>query len=143
MLVKQISIFTQNIHGDLAGITAVLADNNIDLKSLSIADTSSFGVIRAIVEDAEKAVHVLKAAGFTAKITEVLAFEVADRPGGLAEVLKVFEKEDIEIEYLYSFVRSKTGSALIVFRTEDLDHTIQLLNQHGVKLLSNEEVHHI
>ena len=127
----------------MAGVTAILGDSDIDLKSLSIADTSSFGVIRCIVEDAEKAVHALKAAGYTAKITEVLAFEVVDKPGCLAEVLAVFKEENIELEYLYSFVRSKTGSALIVFRTEDLDRTIEILNRKGVQLLSNDEIHQI
>jgi len=143
MLIKQVSIFTQNIQGDLAHITRVLGDAGIDLISLSIADTSTFGVVRGIVEDTERAVKTLKSAGFTAKITEVIAVEVPDKPGGLADVLKHLNEAGLFVEYLYSFVRSKGQSALIVFRVEALDLAIQTLQENGIKVLTKEEVYNI
>ncbi|MEX1307077.1 MAG: amino acid-binding protein, partial [Eubacteriales bacterium] len=105
MLIKQISIFTQNIKGDLAMITRALGDAGIDLISLSIADTSTFGVVRGIVEDSDRALKVLKGTGFTAKTTEVIAVEVPDKPGGLADVLVYLNEAGLFVEYLYSFVR--------------------------------------
>ena len=143
MLVKQISIFTQNIKGDLAHITRALGDAGIDLISLSIADTSTFGVVRGIVQDSDKALSVLKKAGFTAKTTEVLAVQVPDRPGGLADVLELLDEADIEIEYMYSFVRSKIDSALIIFRVEALNRTIDILQSNGIKILTKQEVYSI
>ncbi len=143
MLIKQISIFTQNIKGDLAHITRTLGDAGIDLISLSIADTSTFGVIRGIVEDSDRALKVLKEAGFTAKTTEVIAVEVPDTPGGLAGVLERLNDAGLFVEYLYSFVRSKGQNALIVFRVEQLDLAIDVLQKHGIKVLTKEEVYSI
>jgi len=143
MLIKQVSIFTQNIQGDLAHITRVLGDAGIDLISLSIADTSTFGVVRGIVQDTERAVKTLKSAGFTAKTTEVIAVEVPDKPGGLADVLEHLNQAGLFVEYLYSFVRSKGQNALIVFRVEALDLAIQTLQKNGIKVLTKEEVYNI
>jgi hypothetical protein len=143
MLIKQISIFTQNIKGDLAHITRTLGDAGIDLISLSIADTSTFGVIRGIVEDSDRALKVLKEAGFTAKTTEVIAVEVPDTPGGLAEVLEHLNDAGLFVEYLYSFVRSKGQNALIIFRVEQLDLAIDVLQKKGIKVLTKEEVYSI
>lgn len=143
MLIKQISIFTQNIMGDLTEITQTLGDAGIDLISLSIADTSAFGVVRGIVEDTERALKVLKSAGFTAKITEVIAVEVPDKPGGLADVLAHLNQAGLFVEYLYSFVRSKGRNALIVFRVEQLDLAVETLQKNGIKVLTKEEVYNI
>ena len=143
MLIKQISIFTQNIKGDLAEITRTLGDAGIDLISLSIADTSTFGVVRGIVEDSERALKMLKSAGFSAKITEVIAVEVPDQPGGLAGVLAHLNDAGLFVEYLYSFVRSKGQNALIVFRVEQLDAAVETLQKNGIKVLTKEEVYNI
>ena len=143
MLIKQISIFTQNIKGDLAKITQTLGEAGIDLVSLSIADTSTFGVVRGIVEDSDAALKALKSAGFTAKTTEVIAVEVPDKPGGLAGVLKHLNEVGLFVEYLYSFVRSKGENALIIFRVEQLDLAIETLQKNGVKVLTKEEVYSI
>ncbi len=143
MLIKQISIFTQNIKGDLAEITRTLGDAGIDLISLSIADTSTFGVVRGIVEDSERALKMLKIAGFSAKITEVIAVEVPDKPGGLAGVLAHLNEAGLFVEYLYSFVRNKGQNALIVFRVEQLDAAVETLQKNGIKVLTKEEVYNI
>jgi len=139
-MIKQISVFIENVKDDLEKITNALGENGIDLVSLSIADTVNQRIMRCIVEDSDKALKVIKQAGFTAKTTEVFAVEVPDRPGGLAEVLGVLGHEGIEIEYLYSFVRSKTNNALIVFRVEEIERAIGVLKDSGVRILSGEEV---
>jgi hypothetical protein len=143
MLIKQISVFIENRKGRLASLTKALGQNGIDLIALSIADTTNFGIMRCIVEDSDKALKIIKDAGFTAKTTEVLAVEVPDRPGGLAEVLGVLDSKDIDIEYLYSFVRSKTENALILFRVEEIQKTIEILTEKGIRILTSKEVYSI
>ena len=107
---------------------------------MSIADTTSFGILRGIVADYEKAVRIIEDAGYTACLTDVLAVSVPDRPGGLAEILKMLSDEGIGIEYLYSFVRRKGNNALIVFRVEEIDRASRILSDKGIRLLSQEEI---
>jgi hypothetical protein len=140
MKIKQISVFVENRKGTLYKLSKALSDNNIDLKALSIADTSKFGIMRCIVNNAEEALEVIKNANFTANITEVLAVEVADKPGGLALVLEVLDKEDINVEYLYSFVRSNCDGALIILRVEEVERAIEAFEKSNLKILTNEEV---
>jgi len=141
MLVKQISVFLENKKGRLATLTKVLGDHSIDISALSIADTSNFGIMRAIVNQPDKAVKVIRESGFTVSTTDVLAVEVPDYPGGLAGVLAILEKADISIEYLYSFVRTPNESALILFRIEEPEKAINVLRNANIKLLSEEEVY--
>lgn len=140
MYVKQISVFIENTPGRLAAFTKLLGDNHIDLVSLSIADTTNFGILRGIVADYERAFQLIKDAGYTVKLTDVLAVAVADKPGGLAEVLTLLADNDIVLEYMYSFVRSAGDHALIIFRVDQLEKADKVLTQNGVKLLSQEEV---
>lgn len=140
MRVKQISVFIENIAGRLAHFTKLLGDNNIDLVSLSVADTTHFSILRGIVADYEKAVELISANGYTVKLTDVLAANVADRPGGLAEVLEVLSAHDIVVEYLYSFVRNAGDHALIIFRVDKLEEAIKVLTDAGVRLLSQQDV---
>jgi len=141
MLVKQISVFLENKKGRLALLTKVLGDNDIDITALSIADTTNFGILRAIVNKPEEAVCVIREAGFTVNTTEVLAVQVPDCPGGLAGVLAILEKADISIEYLYSFVRTPCENALILFRVEEPENAIQVLRDEHIRILSQEEVY--
>ncbi len=143
MLLKQISVFVENRKGRLAKLTKALGENNIDLIALSIADTTNFGILRCIVKDSDKALKIIKDAGFTAKTTEVLAVEVPDRPCGLSEVLTVLDEQEIDIEYLYSFVRVKTDNALILFRVEDIEKTIEVLTKNDIRILTSDEVYSI
>ena len=140
MYVKQISVFIENTPGRLAHFTKLLGDNGIDLISLSVADTTHFGILRGIVADYERAVELISENGYTVKLTDVLAVCVPDRPGGLAEVLESLAKSDIGVEYLYSFVRRAGDHALIIFRVDKLPEAAKILLEAGVKLLSQDEV---
>ncbi len=139
MHVQQISVFLENSPGRLAGLTRLLGDRQIDLISLSIADTSSFGILRAIVADSGRALEVLASAGYTACLTDVLAVAVDDRPGSLARVLGMLSDAGIGIEYLYSFPRRSEGQALVILRTEEIGRAEALLGSSGVRTLSQEE----
>ena len=106
MLIKQMSVFVENTTGRLAELTRVLGNDGIDIKASCIADTVDFGILRCIVDDPEEATKVLKENGFTASITEVIAVELEDRPGGFADVLEILAKEQIGVDYIYSTIRS-------------------------------------
>jgi len=142
-MIKQISVFIENKKGRLAKITDVLAEAGVDLIALSIADTTNFGIMRCIVSDPEKAITVLKQNGFTASTTEVFVVEVSDEPGGLAGVLDLLDDADISVEDLYSFVRTPSKNALILFRVEDITSAISKLRENGVKLLEAGDVYSI
>lgn len=143
MKVKQISVFLENKSGRLAQVCRVLGEHNINIRALSIADTTDFGILRLIVNDPDMAYQVLKKAGFTVSSTEVIAVEVPDRPGGLADVLAVLKEADINIEYLYAFVQKASHAALVVFRVEQLDEAIARLQAAGVTVLGGERVYNL
>ncbi len=139
--VKQISVFLENKSGRLAKVTRVLGEHNINIRALSIADTTDFGILRMIVNEPDLAYRILKEAGFTASATDVIAVEVDDEPGGLARVLAVLQEANLNIEYLYAFVQKTPQAALVVFRVEQLDAAIAALQAKGVRILSGEEVY--
>lgn len=140
MYVKQISVFLENTKGSLSGLTKLLAEKGIDLIALSIADTEHYGILRCIVADTDKGVSVLREAGYTVRLTDVLAVCVPDKPGGLAEVLDLLCQADISVEYVYSFVRSTGSYALVIFHLSDLQKAEELLTGKGVKLLGLEQI---
>lgn len=140
MYVKQISVFLENAKGSLSKMTRLLADAGLDLIALSIADTEHYGILRCIVSDTDKGVKALKDAGYTARLTDVLAVCVPDRPGGLAEVLEALSEEEISVEYVYSFVRSTGSYALVIFHLSDLERGTKVLTAKGVKLLEQEQI---
>ncbi len=139
-MVKQLSVFIENTKGRLAHVTRVLGDAGVDLQSLSIADTTNFGILRAIVDDSEKALKVLREHGYTVNITELLAVAVNDIPGGLAEALDVLSDSGVAVEYLYSFVRKPTESALILFKVDDPNKAVAVLEGRGLKPLAQNEL---
>lgn len=141
MKVKQISIFLENKSGRLAQVTEVLGKNKINIRALSIADTTDFGILRLIVNDPDKAYRVLKEAGFTVSFTDVIAVEVTDKPGGLAKVLKELDRAGINIEYLYAFVQKTANAALVVFRVEQLEEAVKVLLASGTRVMSGDEVY--
>lgn len=143
MKVKQISIFLENKSGRLAQVTKVLADNGINLRALSLADTADFGILRIIVNDVDKAYDVLKNSGYTLSETDVVAVEVPDRPGGLANILDALWKADLSVEYMYAFVKSSGDNAVMIFRFEDPDKAIRVLSDVKVRILSGDEVYNI
>jgi hypothetical protein len=139
MKIQQISLFAENKPGHIAAPARLLAQGGIDIRSLYLADTQQYGILRMIVSDWQKAAEILETNGFVAKTTEVLAVEVPDRPGGLAEVLGALEGTGINIEYMYAFpVRG--DEAILIFRFADPDAAIGLLQTAGVNLLASEEL---
>ncbi|ADG81603.1 amino acid-binding ACT protein [Thermincola ferriacetica] len=141
MKVKQISVFLENKSGRLANVTEILGRNNINIRALSIADTSDFGILRLIVNKPDEAYACLKKAGFTVSATEVIAVEVQDHPGGLAAVLKILDARGINIEYLYAFLEKSSDAALVVFRVEQIDEAIKVLGENAINVLKGEDVY--
>jgi hypothetical protein len=140
MLAKQISVFVENRKGRLADITRLLAEHQIDISAISIADTANFGILRMMVDSPDRAFEIIHNAGYTVHTTEVIAVEVPDRPGGLNSVLNILDQENISVEYVYSFLRTMDNSALIVFKLDDAQTAIDALARCGVKVLNQEEI---
>jgi hypothetical protein len=141
MKVEQISVFLENKSGRLAEVAGVLARAGVNIRALSLADTTDFGILRLIVNDTEKAKKVLKENGFTVGKTEVLAVEVPDRPGGLANILNAMRDAGINVEYMYAFVQRSGGNAIIIFRFDELDKAISALQKAGILILKGEDVY--
>lgn len=141
MKVEQISVFLENKPGGLENVTKVLKDANINIRTLSIADTTDFGILRLIVNDVDNAKKVLKENGFTVGRTTVVAVEVPDRPGGLHGILEILSKNDINVEYMYAFVERSGENAVMIFRFDPTDAAIDVLLKNGVKVLSGEKVY--
>src|SRR5512147_2283599 len=116
MKLNQISVFLENKPGQLQAACQVLADANINIMTLSLADTKQFGILHLIIAEWERAAAAFQQAGFISSVNEVLAVEVADRPGGLVEVLKVIEKAGLNVEYMYAFTFGDKGKAALIFR---------------------------
>ena len=138
MLVKQLSVFMENRPGRLYKLTHALGQEGIDFVTLSIADTKDYGIVRFIARDNDRAYEILKQAGFTVGQTELIGVEVEDKPNALAEVIALLEEENINIEYLYSFVLTNHNSAKILMRVEDTERAVKLLGERGIKLLSGK-----
>jgi len=141
MKVQQISIFIENKSGRLAEVTRILGEAGVNIRALSLADTSDFGILRLIVDKTEAAREVLHARQFTVSKTEVLAVEVPDRPSGLAEILRILDDAGINVEYMYAFVERCAGNAVIIFRFDNLDEAIAALSAKGVHVLKGEQVY--
>ncbi len=141
MKVSQLSVFIENKSGRLADVTRTLADANINIRALSIADTIDYGLLRLIVNDPVAAKEVLSSAGFTVTLTEVIAVEVPDKPGGLAGIIDVLASSGINIEYMYAFVGTSGDNAVVIFRIEKLDEAIPILQQKGVNIMAGKKLH--
>lgn len=141
MKVEQISIFLENKPGGLEDVTKVLADTNINIRALSLADTTDFGILRLIVSDVDTAKSVLKENGFTVGRTTVVAVEVPDRPGGLHGILKALSNSGINVEYMYAFVQRSGENAVMIFRFDSTDAAIDVLLKNGITVLPGEKVY--
>ena len=141
MKVEQISIFLENKPGGLSEVTRILKENNINIRALSLADTTDFGILRLIVNDVEKAKEKLKSAGLSVGRTTVVALEVPDTPGGLNSILEALSKESINVEYMYAFIQSSGKNAVIIFRFDNTDRAIEILSSAGFNVLSGEKVY--
>lgn len=143
MLIKQISVFLENKSGRLAEVTRVLGDNNIDIRALSIADTTDFGILRLIVNQPEEGERILKDSGYTVSCTNVIAISIPDRPGALAEALEALGRESIGIEYMYAFVGKHADEALVILRVENVEQGIIALEKNSIKVLPSRLVYEL
>ena len=142
-MAKQISVFLENKSGRLAHVTRVLGDAGINIRALSIADTSDFGILRLIVNDPVKAHRILKEAGFTVSETEVIAVRMPDSPGGLAAVLDQMKEENLNIEYLYAFLGMTGNDALVIFKVEDIKKAKVAFKNKGIKFVEEQELYQL
>jgi len=140
MKITQISVFLENRKGRLYDACSILGQNGVNIRALNIAETDKFGVLRMVVDSPDKALSVLKTNGFVATTTEIVAVEVEDRPGGLAEILGVFNNNEINIEYMYGFVEKRIDKALLVFRVESPDSAITALTKAGIKIVGKADI---
>lgn len=140
MAVKQISVFIENKSGGLAAITDELAAANVNLRALSIAETSDFGVLRLIVDDVFKAGNVLKENGHIYTITDVIAVAAEDKPGSMAKIVSVLAQEGISLDYAYAFFAQSADMACMIIRVEDMKTAVKLLSKNNFRLLTEEDV---
>jgi len=141
MKIHQLSLFLENKPGRLIEPCRLLAGAGIDMRTLTLADTAQYGILRMIVSDWERARALLKDAGFVANIVEVVAVEVPDRPGGLAEILELFQSTDINIEYMYAFPTGTVDRAVLIFRFDKPDAAIARLQGAGINVLESVQVY--
>jgi len=141
MRAEQISVFLENKAGRLAEVTAILSEAEVNIRALALADTSDFGVLRLIVDNNAKAVEALKNRGFTVGRTDVLAVEVEDRPGGLHRILDMLHKAQINVEYMYAFVQHSGENAVMIFRIDNIDEAVRILEENKVKVINGSKVY--
>ena len=141
MKVEQISIFIENKSGRLAEVTRTLGEAGVNIRALSLADTSDFGILRLIVDRTDLAKSALKEKGFTVNKTEVVAVEVPDRPLGLYSILEVLDQSEVNVEYMYAFVERCGENAVIIFRFDNPEEAIRVLVQNNINVLEGERVY--
>ena len=141
MRAEQISIFLENKTGRLAEVTSILAEADVNIRALAIADTSDFGVLRLIVNDNQRAVEALRNRGFTVGKTDVVAVEGEDRPGGLYRILDLLYKDEINVEYMYAFVTQSGSNAIMIFRFDNIEEAVKLLTENNVTVINGSEVY--
>ena len=140
MKVEQISIFIENKSGRLAEVSGTLGDAGVNIRALSLADTSDFGILRLIVNDTDKAFKVLREQNFTVNKTEVIGVEVPDTPGGISSILQILDKNDVNVEYMYAFVERSGDNAVIIFRFDNIDDAIKVLCNNGIKIIEGSKI---
>lgn len=140
MTIKQLSLFLENKPGSMSAPCRVLADARINILTLSLADTQQFGILRLILRDWEKARKVLEDAGCVVKVTEVLAVEVPDRPGGLVEILEAMEKSRVNVEYMYAFTLKKENKGVLVFRFDQPEAAAKVLGGVGINVINSVDL---
>ena len=140
MAIKQLSVFVENKQGSLHEITDTLAKANINMRSMSVADTSNYGIVRIIADDPDGAKALLDKQGCAANVRLVNAFAVPDQPGGLAKVLSLLEGQGVNIEYMYALITSEAGKAYSVMRTGDTEQTDKILVENGIELLEENKL---
>ena len=140
MTISQLSIFVENKQGTIAGITESLAAAGISIRALSVADTQEFGILRLIVSDIDKAKAVLSDNNCVVSVTKVIGIEIPDTPGGLSKVLRIIADNGINVEYLYAFITVAGENAYVVLRVEDNENAARIMEENGIKLISQHDV---
>lgn len=140
MKVKQLSLFLENKPGSLSGPVKLLAKAKLNILTLSIADTQQFGILRLVIRDWERAKQVLEKEGFVVKVSDMVAIEVADEPGGLADILETLEKARVNLEYMYGFTLRHEGKGLLAFRFDDPDLAIDALRKKAINTVPAAEL---
>lgn len=143
MTIKQISAFLENKPGRLVEVTKSLKDHGIDIRSLNVADTTNFGILRIIVNDPDKTENILKSEGFTVKVSEVIGVEIKDRPGGLNDALVVLDNEGLDLRYMYAFIGKMKDSAYVVIKAENNEKAATALSNAGFKLLEQKDIENL
>jgi hypothetical protein len=137
MQIKQISVFLENNAGRLADVTGALARAGINLRAISIADTADFGILRLIVDKEEAAMEALANAGFTTRKSDVVAVEIDDSPGSLAAVMELFQKRQVNIEYLYASLQARVGKAVVIFKLQDQEQGLKIIQENGISVVNS------
>jgi hypothetical protein len=141
MVIEQVSVFVENRKGALKNILDILADASVDIRAISIADTTDFGILRMIVSDPDKALRLLKEAGATASMTEVTGCKLKDEPGALRNVLAILCERDISVEYVYAFVTRRSEDAYVILRVEDNVLAQEILQKAGYGIIEPDEIY--
>lgn len=141
MIIKQLSIFVENKQGRLADITETIAKSGANIRALSIADTTDFGILRLIVDKPEEAAASLKEAGITVSVTNVIAIGIYDTPGSFSVPMRILSDAGIDVEYMYAFITRKSEKAYVILRVADNDAAAKVLLSKGVELLDEEGFH--
>ena len=140
MKIKQLSLFLENRPGALSRPVRLLAKAKFNIVTLSIADANQFGILRLILRDWEKAKKLLEKAGFVVRVTDMVAVEVSDQPGGLAKILEVVEKAGLNVEFMYAFTEKRENKAILIFRFDDPDHAIKILRQRNLNVVASVDL---
>ena len=143
MEIKQLSVFLENKQGRLYSVLNVLAENKLNIRALSLADTSDFAILRLVINDPDKGLEILKENNFIVKMSTSIAVELNDTPGGLSSVLKILKENNIDLEYLYAFTHDPSETAMLLIHTEDLEKTQKVFIDNGVKLVKAETVYNL
>ena len=139
-MIKQLSLFVENTPGSISKVCRVLKDNNLSISTLSLADTSEFGILRLLIKESDAAAKALTAAGFVVKSADVLALTVPNRAGGLSEIFDILDRHDLSVEYMYAFTAGNSEKAVIVFRFEDPALALEKISGEKVELIGPEEL---
>lgn len=140
MTIKQLSVFAENKKGTILYATEALAEAKIDIRAMCVADTRDFGILRLIVDDAEKACEALREKDCVVSVTQVIGVAVPDVPGGLSNVLKLLAKNDINIEYIYAFITVSGKNAYVVIRVNDNDKAVKVLTENNIPLVTESDI---
>ena len=141
MQIQQLSIFVENKSGRLAEITEILGQAGVDIRAISVADTSDFGILRLTVDKPKEAVEALRAANLTVSLTSVIAVGIDDKPGEFAKAMRVLADGEIGVEYMYAFISRDKGKAYVILRVLESDKAVECLKASGISLLNAEEIY--